>query len=97
MQNSSNRVIAISGSGNLPERISTNCEETIEPSLEQMSTLEKLPTCLPATRDNWHDAVSGLRSTEEAMWGGFTPTELETLVEIGLETGNSYFGNDWAI
>lgn len=76
-RNPSNRVIAISGSGNLPERIGSNSEVAFEPTLNEVNTLEKLRTYLFDAGDNWRDAVAGLRPIKEDMWNGFTPSEQE--------------------
>ncbi len=72
-----NKVIAISGSGNLPERHVQNPITPFSPTLDQVSTLEKLRSCLSNAGDSWREAIDGLRPITEAMWRGFSQTERE--------------------
>jgi uncharacterized NAD(P)/FAD-binding protein YdhS len=80
----SNRVIAISGSGNLPERIEGTHVDQFEPTLDEVNTLEKLRAYLSGAGNNWRAAVDGLRPIKDEMWLGFTPSEREEfLLTVG--------------
>ena len=72
-----NSVIAISGSGNLPERHVQSPIKPFSPSLEEVDTLEKLRNYLAKAGESWREAVDGLRPITEAMWRGFTNQERE--------------------
>jgi len=72
-----NRVIAISGSGNLPERHVQSPITPLTPTVEEVSTLAKLRNYLSRSGENWREAVDGLRPITEAMWRGFTTAERE--------------------
>jgi uncharacterized NAD(P)/FAD-binding protein YdhS len=71
------RVIAISGSGNLPERHVQSPIIPLTPTVEDVSTLSKLREYLSSAGENWREAVDGLRPITEAMWRGFTTVERE--------------------
>lgn len=72
-----NKVIAISGSGNLPERHQSSPINPFKPTLDEVNTLEKLRNYLTAAGEMWREAVDGLRPITEAMWRSFTPGERE--------------------
>ncbi len=72
-----NKVIAISGSGNLPERHVASAITPFTPRLEDVSTLEKLRGYLSTAGESWREAIDGLRPITEAMWRGFTMQERE--------------------
>jgi len=72
-----NRVIAISGSGNLPERHVQSPITPLTQTVEEVSTLAKLRNYLSRSGENWREAVDGLRPITEAMWRGFTTAERE--------------------
>ena len=76
-RNPQNKVIAISGSGNLPERHQSSPINPFNPTLDEVNTLEKLRTYLAAAGDKWREAVDGLRPITEAMWRSFTAAERE--------------------
>jgi uncharacterized NAD(P)/FAD-binding protein YdhS len=85
-RDSENRVIAISGSGNLPERHQRSPITPFTPSVESVSTLEKLRTYLLAAGDSWREAVDGLRPITEAMWRGFSIEEREEFLRTDGST-----------
>ena len=72
-----NRVIAISGSGNLPERHVQSPITPLAPSVADVATLAKLRQYLVEAGDSWREAIDGLRPITEAMWRGFTLEERE--------------------
>lgn len=74
-RNSHNRVIAISGSGNLPERHFQVPIPSFSPTVDDVSTLFKLREYLSSAGDKWREAVDGLRPIMEVMWRGFTNEE----------------------
>ena len=74
-RNPQNMVIAISGSGNLPERHVQTQITPFTPTVEQVSTLEKLRQYLSDAGEFWREAVDGLRPITESMWRGFSPQE----------------------
>jgi uncharacterized NAD(P)/FAD-binding protein YdhS len=76
-RNAHNRVIAISGSGSLPERHQQSPITPFTPTVEEVSTLTKLRTYLADAGEHWREAIDGLRPITEAMWRGFTPQERE--------------------
>ena len=76
-RDSKSTVIAISGSGNLPERHQISPITPFAPTLESVSTLAKLRAYLLAAGDSWREAVDGLRPITEAMWRGFSIEERE--------------------
>lgn len=76
-RDSKNTVIAISGSGNLPERHQSSPITPFAPTVESVSTLVKLRAYLLAAGDSWREAVDGLRPITEAMWRGFSIEERE--------------------
>ena len=72
-----NRVVAISGSGNLPERHVQSPITPLAPSVADVATLVKLRRYLAEAGDSWREAIDGLRPITEAMWQGFTIAERE--------------------
>ena len=72
-----NKVIALSGSGNLPERHVQAAINPFTPTLEEVSTLAKLREYLASSDELWREAVDGLRPIMQSMWRGFTPGERE--------------------
>ena len=72
-----NKVIALSGSGNLPERHTRTMSRPLTPTLEEVSTLEKLRGYLASNAAHWREAVDGLRPITNEMWQGFTNQERE--------------------
>ena len=70
-----NKVIAISGSGNLPERHVQFPITPFTPTVEEVSTLPKLREYLASAGDMWREAVDGLRPITEAMWQKFSTEE----------------------
>ena len=72
-----NRVIAISGSGNLPERHFRSPITPLAPSVADVATLVKLRQYLAEAGDSWREAIDGLRPITEAMWRGFKLGERE--------------------
>ena len=72
-----NRVIAISGSGNLPGRHVQSPITPLAPSVADVATLVKLRQYLAEAGDSWREAIDGLRPITEAMWRGFTLEERE--------------------
>ncbi len=72
-----NTVIAISGSGHLPERHMQRPIKPFAPTAEEVATLVKLRQYLAAAGDHWREAIDGLRPVTEAMWRGFTTAEKE--------------------
>jgi len=76
-QDSRNSVIAISGSGNLPERHVQSPITPFTPTVEEVSTLAKLRNYLASAGESWREAIDGLRPITEAMWRGFTAEERE--------------------
>ena len=70
-------VIAISGSGNLPERHRYNPVNPFTPQVDDVATLVQLRQYLAAAGDHWREAIDGLRPITVAMWRGFTPAERE--------------------
>ena len=74
-RDSRNRVIAISGSGKLPERHVQFPITPFTPTVEEVSTLPKLRAYLESAGDLWREAVDGLRPITEAMWQKFSTDE----------------------
>ena len=72
-----NRVVAISGSGNLPERHAQSPITPLAPLVADVATLVKLRQYLAKAGDSWREAIDGLRPITEAMWRGFTIEERE--------------------
>jgi len=72
-----NRVIAISGSGNLPERHVQTQIVPFKPTLDEVDTLEKLRNYLSKSGEQWREAIDGLRPITEQMWRAFSPEERE--------------------
>ena len=72
-----NRVVAISGSGNLPERHVQSPITPLTPSVADVATPVKLRQYLAEAGDYWREAIDGLRPITEAMWRGFTLGERE--------------------
>lgn len=76
-RNPANQVIAVSGSGNLPERHTPSAITPFAPTLEEVSTLTKLREYLAKAGDSWREAIDGLRPITEPMWRGFSAVERE--------------------
>ena len=74
-RDSRNKVTAISGSGNLPERHVQFPITPFTPTVEEVSTLPKLREYLASAGDMWREAVDGLRPITEAMWQKFSTGE----------------------
>ena len=74
-RDSRNTVIAISGSGNLPERHVLAPITPFSPTISDVSTLSKLREYLTSAGDMWREAIDGLRPITETMWRGFTMEE----------------------
>ena len=74
-RDSRNKVTAISGSGNLPERHTQFPITPFTPTVEEVSTLPKLREYLASSGDMWREAVDGLRPITEAMWQKFSTDE----------------------
>jgi len=72
-----NKVFAISGSGNLPERHQQLPIKPLTPKLEEVSTLELLRKYLADAGENWREAIDGLRPITVDMWRGFSEAERE--------------------
>ena len=72
-----NKVIAISGSGNLPERHFPSPVSLNTPAIEEVNTLEKLRAYLANAGSNYRQAVDSLRPITEDIWRGFTVAERE--------------------
>jgi uncharacterized NAD(P)/FAD-binding protein YdhS len=85
-RDSKNTVIAISGSGNLPERHQVSPITPFAPTVESVSTLVKLRAYLLAAGDSWREAVDGLRPITEAMWRGFSIEEREEFLRTDGST-----------
>ena len=83
-----NMVIAISGSGNLPERHERSQIAPFTPTLSDVDTLEKLRSYLAGAGESWREAVDGLRPIMEAMWRTFTPEEREEFLRTD---GSNWF------
>ena len=79
-RDSNNTVTAISGSGNLPERHSQKSITPYTPTLEEVSTLEKLRHYLASAGDSWREAIDGLRPITQEMWRGFSAQEREVFL-----------------
>jgi uncharacterized NAD(P)/FAD-binding protein YdhS len=67
-----NKVIAISGSGNLPERHVQFQITPFTPTVKEVATLAKLRTYFLDAGDKWREAVDGLRPIMDTVWRGFT-------------------------
>jgi len=76
-RDSRNRVITISGSGNLPERHIQSQIVPFKPTLEEVDSLEKLRNYLSQSGEQWREAIDGLRPITEQMWRTFSPEERE--------------------
>ena len=83
-----NKVVAISGSGNLPERHERSQISPFTPSLSDVDTLEKLRSYFAQAGDSWREAVDGLRPIMEAMWRTFTFEEREEFLRTD---GSNWF------
>jgi uncharacterized NAD(P)/FAD-binding protein YdhS len=76
-RNPQNRVIAISGSGNLPERHERSQISPFTPTLSDVNSLEKLRRYFAEAGESWREAVDGLRPIMESMWRSFSSEERE--------------------
>ena len=83
-----NTVIAISGSGNLPERHERNQISPFSPVLSDVDTLMKLRDYLAQAGESWREAVDGLRPIMEAMWRTFSFEEREEFLRTD---GSNWF------
>jgi uncharacterized NAD(P)/FAD-binding protein YdhS len=83
-----NQVIAISGSGNLPERHVQNPTSPFNPTVEDVNSLEKLRAYLAAAGDSWREAVDGLRPITEAVWRSLSVEEREEFLRTD---GSAWF------
>jgi len=72
-----NTVIAISGSGNLPERHQLTPIKPLTPKLEDVASLALLRTYLADAGENWREAIDGLRPITVEMWRSFSEAERE--------------------
>ena len=87
-RDSRNNVIAISGSGNLPERHERSQISPFTPSLTDVDTLEKLRSYFAQAGELWREAVDGLRPIMESMWRSFTFEEREEFLRTD---GSNWF------
>jgi len=76
-ENPESKVIAISGSGNLPERHFPSPFTLTTPKLEDVNSLEKLRAYLANAGDNYRQAVDSLRPITENIWRAFSVAERE--------------------
>ena len=83
-----NTVVAISGSGNLPERHERSQISPFTPSLSDVDTLKKLRSYLEQAGESWRQAVDGLRPIMEGMWRTFTVEEREEFLRTD---GSNWF------
>ena len=81
-----NSVIAISGSGNLPERHQPTPIKPLTPKLEDVATLELLRKYLAAAGENWREAIDGLRPITVDMWRGFSEAERQEFLKTDGST-----------
>lgn len=72
-----NTVIAISGSGNLPERHQPTPVKPLTPKLEDVASLVLLRKYLADAGENWREAIDGLRPITVEMWRSFSEAERE--------------------
>lgn len=72
-----NTVIAISGSGNLPERHQPTPIKPLTPKLEDVASLALLRKYLADAGENWREAIDGLRPITVEMWRSFSEAERE--------------------
>jgi uncharacterized NAD(P)/FAD-binding protein YdhS len=72
-----NKVIGLSGSGNLPEKHKRTRITPFSPTLEEVDSLTKLREYISNAGENWREAVDGLRPITAAMWRAFTAAEKE--------------------
>ena len=85
-RDSRNKVIAISGSGNLPERHVQFQITPFTPTVKEVATLAKLRTYFLDAGDKWREAVDGLRPIMETMWRGFTTAERQEFLQTDGST-----------
>jgi uncharacterized NAD(P)/FAD-binding protein YdhS len=83
-----NKVIAISGSGNLPERHVQFQITPFTPTVKEVATLAKLRTYFLGAGDKWREAVDGLRPIMDTVWRGFTMAERE---EFSRTDGSTWY------
>ncbi len=70
-----NTVIAVSGSGNLPEPHAKSQIAPLAPTLSEVDSLEKLRFYFAKAGDSWREAADGLRPIMEAVWRSFSIEE----------------------
>jgi uncharacterized NAD(P)/FAD-binding protein YdhS len=85
-RNPENKVIAISGSGKLPERHERTQISPFTPTLTDVDTLTKLRDYLAAAGDSWREAVDGLRPITQEMWRSFSEAEREEFLRTDGST-----------
>ena len=85
-RNPENRVIAISGSGKLPERHERSQISPFTPTLADVDTLPKLREYLAAAGNSWREAVDGLRPITQEMWRAFSVEEREEFLRTDGST-----------
>ena len=85
-RNPDNKVIAISGSGKLPERHERTQISPFTPTLADVDTLPKLRDYLAAAGDSWREAVDGLRPITQEMWRSFSVQEREEFLRTDGST-----------